>query len=267
MRLFDTHTHLLDEQFDEDRYRVLSALPAAGIAYIVEAASCEADFPRIAALTALYPFAYGAVGVHPQSALEMTDATVRRIRQALTAQKIVAVGEIGLDYHYEYAPRDVQKRVFREQLGIAREYRKPVILHDREAHGDMMAILTEYREGLTGVMHCYSGSYEDAMRYIDMGLYIAFGGALTFKNAKKQREIAAGLPLERLLIETDCPYMTPIPLRGTRNDPRNVRLTLETLAEVRGISQEAAARATLTNAMRLFSIPEAGDASAETSGV
>ncbi len=254
MILFDTHTHLLDEQFEEDRNRVLSALPEAGVGYIVEAAASEEDFPRIYALTALYPFVYGAVGIHPQCAREMTEATARRMRQALTREKTVAVGEIGLDYHYDFSPRDVQKRVFIEQLGIAREVGKPVILHDREAHGDMMDILTAHRDGLSGVMHCYSGSYEDAVRYIDMGLYIAFGGALTFHNAAKQRDIAARLPFDRLLIETDCPYMAPVPLRGTRNDPRNVRITLSALASVRGVSEEEAARITTENAKRLFGI-------------
>ena len=254
MTLFDTHTHLLDEQFDEDRNRVLAALPEAGIGYIVEAASDEADFPRIAALTALYPHVYGAVGVHPHSAREVTDATYRRIRQALTLPKAVAVGEIGLDYHYDFAPRDVQRRVFIEQLAIARELNKPVILHDREAHSDMMEILSARREGLSGVMHCYSGSYEDAMRYIDMGLYIAFGGALTFENARRQRVIAARLPFDRLLIETDCPYMTPVPLRGKRNEPKNVRLTLNKLAGLRDVSEEEAARVTTENAKRLFGI-------------
>ena len=254
MRLFDTHAHLLDEQFDDVRNTLIPALPEAGVAYVVEACCAEPDMAKIAALVNLYDHVYGSVGVHPESAGFVTPHTLRTIERLLRQDKIVAVGEIGLDYHYDGFPRDVQKKTFADQIAIANAAKKPVIVHDREAHGDCMDILRANRAGLSGVMHCYSGSFEDAVQYLDMGLYIAFGGALTFKNAVRQRDIAARLPLERIVIETDCPYMTPEPHRGARNDPTNLHFTLEKLAEARGISCEEAARATTENAKRLFGI-------------
>lgn len=254
MTLFDTHAHLLDEQFDGARNALIPALPAAGVGYVVEACCDEADLPKIAALAVLYDHVYGTAGVHPHAANTVAPRVLRNIERMLTQPKIVAVGEIGLDYHYDYSPRDVQRRVFADQIAIAKAANKPVIVHDREAHGDCMDILRANRSGLSGVLHCYSGSYADAVKYVDMGLYIAFGGALTFQNAVKQRDIAARLPIERIVIETDCPYMTPAPHRGTRNDPRLLHLTLEKLAEVRAMTCEEAAAATTANAKRLFGI-------------
>ncbi len=254
MTLFDTHAHLLDEQFDDVRNTLLPALPDAGVGYVVEACCEESDMPRIAALVAIYDHVYGTAGVHPHAAGTATPGALRGIERMLMQRKIVAVGEIGLDYHYDYSPREVQRQAFADQIAIAKAAGKPVVVHDREAHGDCMDILRANRNGLSGVLHCYSGSYEDAVKYVDMGLYIAFGGALTFQNAVKQRDIAAKLPIERIVIETDCPYMTPAPHRGTRNDPRLLHLTLERLAQVRKIACEAAAAATTGNAKRLFGI-------------
>ena len=256
MNLFDTHAHLLDEQFDDVRNALIPALYDAGVHYIVEACCDEVDMPKISALVALYDHVYGTAGIHPQSAGTVGARTLTKVARMLERDKIVAVGEIGLDYHYDDAPRNIQRQVFADQIDIALAAGKPIIVHDREAHGDCMDILHAHRCGLTGVLHCYSGSYEDAVRYIDMGLYIAFGGALTFKNASRQRDMASRLPIERLVVETDCPYMTPVPHRGERNDPRLIRFTLEALAQARGIPVEEAAAVTTANAKKLFGIAE-----------
>lgn len=254
MKLFDTHAHLLDTRFDEDRNELIPALPQSGVAGFLEACTEAGDIPKITALVMLYDHVFGSAGVHPHSADTASEANLLAVERALQHPKIVAVGEIGLDYHYDFSPRETQRAAFAAQLDIAIGAKKPVIIHDREAHGDVMALLCERRGRLTGVLHCYSGSYEDAVKYVDMGFYIAFGGALTFKNAVKQRAIAEKLPLERIVVETDCPYMTPEPHRGERNDPRLMHLTLETLASVRGVSAEEAAEATFANALRLYGI-------------
>jgi len=254
MQLFDTHAHLLDDKFDEDRNQLIASLPEAGVRGFVEACVEAEDIPKIQGLTLLYDYVYGSAGIHPHSASTADATNLLRVERALEQKKIVAVGEIGLDYHYDFSPREAQREAFANQLDLAIAAKKPVIIHDREAHGDVMAMLTARKGRLGGVLHCYSGSYEDAVRYVDMGYYIAFGGALTFKNATKQRCIAEKLPLERIVIETDCPYMTPEPHRGKRNSPLLIHLTLEMLAKVRNIPLEEAAAAIYQNAMNLFGI-------------
>jgi TatD DNase family protein len=254
MHLFDTHAHLLDDKFDEDRNTLIASLPAAGVSGFVEACVEAEDIPKIQALTLLYDFVYGSAGIHPHTASKADYTNLLCVERALEQNKIVAVGEIGLDYHYDFSPREAQREAFASQLDLAIAAKKPVIIHDREAHGDVMALLSARKGRLGGVLHCYSGSYEDAVKYVDMGYYIAFGGALTFKNATKQRSIVEKLPLERIVIETDCPYMTPEPHRGKRNSPLLIHLTLETLAKVRGISPEEATAAVNKNAMDLFGI-------------
>lgn len=253
LALFDTHAHYLDERFDEDRQAVLSALPGRGVYAVLEAACEAADIGKIRALTHMYPHVWGGAGVHPHHAEQLTDDVCRAIERALLDdEKIVALGEIGLDYHYDFSPRALQKTVFDRQLALAARLKRPVLIHDREAHGDMLELLRPYKGRLTGVMHCFSGSYETAVQCIDIGLHIGFGGALTFHNASRLRDVAARLPLERLLIETDCPYMTPVPHRGKRNDSSLMHLTLEALALARGAAAEAIAQATAENAERLF---------------
>jgi len=254
MQLFDTHAHLLDDQFDLDRNALIASLPEAGVSGFVEACVEAEDIPKIQALTLLYDFVYGSAGIHPHSASTADSTNLLHVERALEQSKIVAVGEIGLDYHYDFSPREAQREAFATQLDLAITAKKPVIIHDREAHGDVMALLSARKGRLGGVLHCYSGSYEDAVKYVDMGYYIAFGGALTFKNATKQRAIAEKLPLERIVIETDCPYMTPEPHRGKRNSPLLIHLTLEMLAKVRSISPEEAAAVVNRNAMDLFGI-------------
>ncbi len=254
MKLFDTHAHLLDDRFDPDRNALITSLPEAGVTGFVEACVETEDLPKLQALTLLYDYVYGSAGIHPHSASKADKANLLRVERALREKKIVAVGEIGLDYHYDFSPREAQQAAFADQLDLAIAAKKPAIIHDREAHGDVMSLLSARCGRLCGVLHCYSGSYEDAVRYIDMGFYIAFGGALTFKNATKQRCIAEKLPLERIVVETDCPYMTPEPHRGERNSPLLLHLTLEKLAEVRGIPLDEAADAVYRNAMRLFGL-------------
>lgn len=243
-----------DEAFDADRAEVIAALPGAGVERVMDIACDVRTVDRTLPLLDEYDFIYGAVGMHPHEAGETTSAHMDGIAKLLKHEKMLALGEIGLDYHYDFSPREVQRKWFCEQLELAQQLDVPIILHIREAFGDAMDILGAHagKQGLKGVMHCFSGSLETAYQCIDMGLHIAFGGALTFKNAVKQADIAARLPLERLLIETDCPYMTPVPHRGERNDPRLVRLVCEKLAEVRGIAPDEAAEATYNNAARLF---------------
>lgn len=252
MRLFDTHAHLLDERFDEDRAEVMASLPEKDIAYVLEACTQVPDAEKTLAFARKYPFVVAALGTHPHEAAGMGKEHLTLLETLLSDEKAVAVGEIGLDYHYDFSPREVQRMWFSEQLTLARAKKLPVVLHVREADGDALAMLRAQKDGLTGVMHCFSGSYETAKVCLDLGLYIAFGGALTFQNAKKALEIAAKLPMDRLLIETDCPYMTPVPYRGKRNDPSLVRLVCEKLAEIRQMDVEEAAQITLQNGLRLF---------------
>ncbi|MDO4544305.1 MAG: TatD family hydrolase [Clostridia bacterium] len=254
MRLFDTHTHLLDERFDPDRNAVLNAIRESNVALVVEACADRAGIKKIPAFCLENDFVYGSVGIHPHSADELTADALDELNAAAHLPKVVAIGEIGLDYHYDFSPRDVQRRAFSEQLDIAAQNKLPVIIHDREAHGDMMDILRAHKNNLCGVMHCFSGSYETARDCLNLGLYIAFGGALTFKNAARLADVAARLPLDRLLIETDCPYMTPVPLRGKRNDPTLMYLTLQKLAQVRNADVEELAEVTFENGRRVFGV-------------
>ncbi|MBQ3109414.1 MAG: TatD family hydrolase [Clostridia bacterium] len=254
MRLFDTHAHLTDSRFDEDRGSLISSLPEKGIALVVDVACGLEDAHKVVTYTEQYPFIYGAAGIHPHDAEDATLAELDGIAKILEKEKFVALGEIGLDYHYDFSPRDVQRKWFVEQLELAKQMKLPVSLHIREAFGDCMEILRQHKDGLCGVMHCYSGSWESAVECIDLGLHIAFGGSVTFKNARKLAEVAAQLPIERLLIETDCPYLTPEPYRGRRNDPSYVRHVAEKLAELRGCSTEEIAEATYQNGIRLFGI-------------
>ena len=251
-RIFDTHAHLLDEAFDADRGALIAALPEAGICRVMEACCARADIPRVIALCEAHPLFSGSAGIHPENALEWGPEAAREVEEALSHPAIRAVGEIGLDYHWDDPARPVQKQAFAEQVAIACAHQVPVIIHDRDAHGDTVDILRAHKSGLSGIMHCYSGSYETAKECIDMGLFIAFGGALTFKSAKNRRDIAARLPLDRLLLETDCPYMAPEPVRGTRNDPRGTIRVLETLFSIRPEDPETIATALWQNAVSLF---------------
>ncbi len=258
MNYFDTHAHLCDERFDPDREALLAALPERGLALCINVA-CEADeFESSAALTRAYPFLYGAYGIHPHVASNPGENWEGALRAALQDQKAVALGEIGLDYHYDFSERADQKALFIRQIELARELHFPVQLHIREAFGDCLDILHAHRDGLRGEMHCYSGSVETARACLDLGLYIALGGAVTFDNARRLLDVAAYIPDDRLLVETDCPYLTPVPLRGRRNDPSNIPHILRRLAGLRGQSVEHVAQITFENGQRLFGIPSFG---------
>ena len=252
--LFDTHAHLNDRAFDDDREQLLQNLPQQGISLLMNA-GCDLQSSReCAEMADKYPYIYAAVGSHPDAADEVCDAVLEEYRKLCKLNsKIKAIGEIGLDYHYEDIPRELQKKAFIAQMELARELKMPVIVHERDAHQDGMDIVRQFPE-VTGVFHCYSGSAEMARQLVDLGWYIGFTGVLTFSNARKAIEVAQAIPLERIVIETDCPYMSPVPFRGKRNDPSRVCFVADKLAEIRGISREEARAITLENGKRLYRI-------------
>ncbi len=253
--LFDTHAHMDDRAFDTDRAQLLSALPGEGLALVMNPGCSLESSKNVDALTRQYHYLYGAVGSHPDVAGEVDEALLEIYRELCSGNpKIKAIGEIGLDYHYEDIPREIQKQAFRLQLGLARELDLPVIIHDRDAHGDCLEILQDFPQ-VRGVFHCYSGSKEMALELTKAGWYIGFTGVLTFKNARKAVEVAEAIPLDRIVIETDCPYMAPEPHRGKRNYPGHLHRMAEKLGQIRGISPEEAAAVTLENGKRLYRIP------------
>ena len=252
--LFDTHAHMDDRAFDADRAQLLRALPEQGISYLMNPGCSLASSRNADALSKEYDYIYAAVGSHPDAADEVNEEVLEEYRKLCKQNpKIRAIGEIGLDYHYEDIPRDLQQKAFRAQMELAAELQLPVIVHERDAHADGMQIVSEF-SGVTGVFHCYSGSLEMAKWLIDRGWYIGFTGVLTFKNAKKAIEVAANIPLERLVLETDCPYMAPEPFRGKRNDPGKLYRMAEKLAQLRGLSLEEVCRITVENGKRLYGI-------------
>ena len=256
MDIFDTHAHLLDDHFDEDREALLASLPEQGVKLVMEACTDLAYLEKLIPFAEAWPMVYGAAGLHPEELGPYALTDLDAVAAALAHPKIKAVGEIGLDYYWpENPPREVQKAFFDAQLSLAAVHGLPVIIHDREAHGDTVDILRAHRGRVRGVMHCFSGSYETAKECLDMGFYIGFGGALTFKNAKRNVETAAKVPLDRLVIETDCPYMAPVPFRGQRNDPAKTRYVLQKLCEIRSLDEEELAPVLFGNGKRLFDIP------------
>ncbi|HZK34801.1 MAG TPA: TatD family hydrolase [Bacillota bacterium] len=253
---FDTHAHLDDKRFDKDREQLISGLPARDIANVVNVGADMESSRRSIGLAESYDFIYASVGVHPHAAAGMDDTDLDQLAILAIEPKVVAIGEIGLDYYYDNSPRLVQKERFAHQLELSGRVGLPVIIHNREAHKDTLDILRAHRSILKGgVMHCYSGSWEMAKDFIDLGFYIALGGPVTFKNAKKPPELAANLPIEHLLIETDCPYLTPHPFRGKRNDPGLIRHIADRISEIRHMDLSEIARVTKKNACRLFNIP------------
>ncbi len=251
--LFDTHAHLNDRAFDCDREELLKTLPQMGISLLMNAGCDLASSQECAAMAQRYPYVYAAVGSHPDAADQVNDTVLEEYRKLCKLEKVKAIGEIGLDYHYEDIPRDIQKKAFIAQMELARELKMPVIVHEREAHQDGMDIVRQF-PGVTGVFHCYSGSAEMAKQLVDLGWYIGFTGVLTFSNARRAIEAAQAIPLDRIVIETDCPYMSPVPFRGKRNDPSRVLYVADKLAEIRGITPEEARAITLENGKRLYRI-------------
>ena len=254
MPLFDTHAHYDSGGFNADRDQVLSALPGGNVALVVDP-GCDVESSRKAvALAEAYPHVYAAVGIHPSDCAGAGEEEFAAIRQLAGHEKVVAIGEIGLDYYWQdNPPKEFQQMVFRRQLELAIELDLPVIVHDREAHGDSLAIALEYPQ-VRGVFHCFSGSPEMAQELLKRGWYLGFDGPITYKNARRAPEVAAITPLDRIVIETDAPYLTPVPFRGQRNDSRYLSYVVEKLAQWKGVSPEEMERATFENGKRLYGL-------------
>jgi len=252
--LFDTHAHLNDPAFDADREELMVSLAAQGVGLVMNAGCSLASSRDIVEMAEKYPWLYASVGSHPDSADEVDETVLEEYRKLCKlSSKVKAIGEIGLDYYYEDIPREVQQKAFRMQMALAQELDLPVIVHEREAHNDGMTIVKEFPK-VKGVFHCYSGSAEMARQLVDKGWYIGFTGVLTFKNARKAIETAESIPIERIVLETDCPYMAPVPHRGKRNDPGYLCYMAEKLAEIRGLSVEEIHQITTENGKRLYRI-------------
>lgn len=251
--IFDTHAHYDDEAFDEDRDALLAELPENGIARVVNVGASLASCGRTIELMNRYDYIYGAIGVHPSETAELNDEAFEWLRQQCQLEKCVAVGEIGLDYYWDEPDRELQKEWFRRQLNLARELAKPVIIHSRDAAKDTVDLMTEvHAEEIGGVIHCYSYTKETAEVFLKMGFYFGIGGVLTFKNAKKLKEAVAYIPLDRIVLETDCPYLAPEPNRGKRNSSLNIPYVVKALAEIKGVEEETVRKAAWENAHKLY---------------
>lgn len=253
--LFDTHAHINAEQFNEDIREVITRAQEQGVSRMVVVGFDRPTIKRAMELTEEYDFIYACVGWHPVDAIDMTDEDLLWIEELAYHPKVVAIGEMGLDYYWDKSPKDVQKEVFRKQIKLAKKVRLPIVIHNRDATADIVEILKEEDAGeVGGIMHCFSGSVEVARECVEMNFLISLGGPVTFKNAKKPKEVAAEIPLDKLLIETDCPYLTPHPYRGKRNEPAYVKLVAEQIAEIKGMTFDEVAEATTENAKRVFGI-------------
>ena len=253
--LFDTHAHYDDEKFDDDRYEVITRAYENGVGYILNAASDMASAHESIKLSREFEYVYAAVGVHPHNVKEMNNDVLKALGDLASDSKVVAIGEIGLDYYYDFAPRELQRYWFEQQVDLAGSLGLPVIVHDRDSHEDVMKIIRNRAQGkVDGVFHNYTGSVEMARELLNYNFYLAFGGAVTFKNARKAVDTVKFMPLDRLLIETDCPYLTPEPHRGKRNESTYVQFVAGKIAEIRGLDLEDIAQITTENAKRLFGI-------------
>ncbi|NBI30796.1 TatD family hydrolase [Chengkuizengella marina] len=253
--LIDTHVHLNAEQFNEDREQVIERARQNGVSIMINVGFNRETIPETIELSEKYDFIYAIVGWHPTDAIHMTPDDLNWIESLCNHKKVVAIGEIGLDYYWDTSPKDIQQEVFREQIRLARKVNKPIVIHNRDAHQDVVDILAEENAAeVGGVMHCYSGSWEIAQKCLDMNFYISFGGPVTFKNAKQPKEVLKNVPLDKLLVETDCPYLTPHPYRGKRNEPAYVKYVAESAAELKDLSFDEVARITTNNAKKCFQI-------------
>lgn len=251
--IFETHAHYDDAKFDTDREMLLAELPQRGISPVINAGSSIATTKTTLSLAQEYPFLYAAVGVHPSDVDDLNEDTYAWLRQQTTLQKTVAVGEIGLDYYWPEPDHETQKKWFLRQLDLAREIRKPVIIHSRDAAKDTVDLMTEARaEEIGGVIHCYSYTKETAKIFLDMGFYFGIGGVLTFKNAKKLKEAVEYIPMDRIVLETDCPYLAPEPNRGKRNSSLNIPYVIAAMAQIKGITEEEVRKAAWDNSLKLY---------------
>lgn len=253
--LFDTHVHLNAEQFSEDLDEVIDRAKAEGVDYMVVVGFDRPTIKKAMELVEEYDFIYASVGWHPVDAIDMREEDLLWIEELAKHPKVVAIGEMGLDYHWDKSPKEIQQEVFRKQIQLAKKVKLPIVIHNREATADIITILKEENASeVGGIMHCFSGSVEVAKECVDMNFYISLGGPVTFKNAKKPKEVAQEIPLNKLLIETDCPYLAPHPHRGKRNEPSYVKLVAEQIAELKDISYEEVSNVTTKNAKKLFGI-------------
>lgn len=252
--IIDTHAHYDDEQFDADRESLLAEMEAGGIGLIINAGSTIASWDKIIKLTEEYPFVYGAVGVHPDEAGTLDEEQFGRMEALLMREKIVAAGEIGLDYYWDKESHDLQKKWFIRQLELARKENMPVIIHSREAAADTFQIMKQHAQGMKAVIHCYSYSAEMAAEYVKMGYYIGVGGVVTFKNAKKLKQVVKEIPLENIVLETDCPYLAPVPFRGKRNSSLYLPYVAEEIAAIKGVTAEEVIQQTEENSRKLYNL-------------
>ncbi|SHT12084.1 deoxyribonuclease TatD [Mycobacteroides abscessus subsp. abscessus] len=253
--LFDTHVHLNAEQFSEDLNEVIDRARMEGVQYMVVVGFDRPTIIKAMELIEEYDFIYASIGWHPVDAIDMRDEDLEWIEELARHPKVVAIGEMGLDYYWDKSPKEVQQEVFRKQIQLAKKVKLPIVIHNREATADIVTILREESAAeVGGIMHCFSGSVEVAKECVEMNFYISLGGPVTFKNAKKPKEVAQEIPLKKLLIETDCPYLAPHPYRGKRNEPSYVKLVAEQIAELKGLSYEEVSQVTTENAKILFGI-------------
>lgn len=250
--IFETHAHYDDEQFEEDRDVLLKEMKSKGIGTIVNICATYESLQIVMAMVEKYPFMYAAVGIHPDDVGSLNDHSFEEMKQLYRNEKVVAVGEIGLDYYWEEETREVQKAWFIKQLLLAKERSLPLVIHSRDAAADTLQIMKEYGQGLEGVIHCFSYSREMALEYVDMGYYIGVGGVITFKNGKKLKEVVEAIPLTSILLETDCPYLAPVPNRGKRNTSLNLTYVAEEIARIKAVSYEEVVSVTEKNAKKLY---------------
>ena len=253
-KIFESHAHYDSEQFDEDRHELLMSMPEHGVGTIINSGANWDSVTEVVEMAAKYPFMYAAVGMHPDEVGDLNEERFEYLKSQCQKDKVVAVGEIGLDYYWDNEAHDVQKKWFIKQLELARELDLPVIIHSREAAADTMEIMKEYAKGLRGVIHCFSSSKELALEYVKMGFYIGVGGVVTFKNAKKLKEVVEAIPLESILLETDCPYLAPTPYRGKRNSSIYIQYIAEEIANIKGVTYEEVVAQTEQNGKDLFRI-------------
>lgn len=251
--IFDTHAHYDDEAFDSDRYELLERLFAGEVCGIVNQGTTVETSRFSVELAHKYDNMYAAVGIHPECADEKSMEELSVIRELCRDEKVAAVGEIGLDYYYD-VPRELQRQVFEAQMKLAGELDLPVVIHDREAHGDVLDFIRKYRP--KGIVHCFSGSREMAEEIVRLGMYIGMGGVITFKNARKSVEVVQAVPVESLVLETDCPYLAPVPFRGKRNDSSLIRFCAEKIAEIKGMDTDELLKITAGNAGRVYNLKQ-----------
>ena len=253
MMIFDTHAHYDDEQFDEDREELLNSMQTHGVEAVTNIGSSLAASRRTIGLTEKYPFVYGAIGVHPNEVGELEEDGIAWLKEMCALPKIVAVGEIGLDYYWDEPGHDIQKKWFELQLELAREVKLPVVIHSRDAAKDTLDMMKAlHAEKIGGVIHCFSYTKEMAREYLNMGFYLGIGGVVTFKNAKKLKEVVEYMPMEQMVLETDCPYLSPVPNRGKRNSSLNLPYVVEEVARIKGISEDEVIEITNRNAKTMY---------------